>query len=83
MRWELQAPMGARELRIHFAKLDVGARYDFVELCDAAGTLVTRWDGSHTDLTTPAIPGDRAQVRFVTDESVTRWGFSIDRIESR
>jgi hypothetical protein len=80
---DLSAPAGSTEMRVHFARIEVEAGYDFVEVYDAAGTLVERYDGTSTDVTTPAIPGAAARVRLVTDFSVTAWGFHVDRIEHR
>ena len=74
---------GAREVRLHFSKIDTEAKYDFVEIIDASGNLVVRYDGVHEDLTTPAIAGNSVTVRLLTDYSVPGWGFELDSLESR
>jgi hypothetical protein len=81
--WDVAAPAGATEIRLHFARIDTEARYDFVEVYDATGALVGRWDGAHEDVLTAVVPGRTARVRLVTDYSVTRWGFHLDRLEHR
>jgi hypothetical protein len=72
---------GARFIRLHFTRLDLERGYDFLTVADRAGNIVARYTGADTDVTTPAIAGDTAVIRLVTDESVTRFGFSMDRYE--
>jgi hypothetical protein len=81
--FDLAAPAGATEVRVHFDRIEVEAGYDFVEVYDGAGTLVERYDGTLSDVTTRAMTGATARVRLVTDSSVTAWGFHVDRIEHR
>jgi len=81
MRYAVNAPAGATQMRIHFTKIDTESRYDFVEVYDGAGTLVQRYDGVHADLMTAPIMGNAAEVRLVTDYSVTSWGFDVDQVE--
>jgi hypothetical protein len=72
---------GARQIRVHFTKIDVERGYDFVRILDASGRQVHEYTGIASDVTTPPISGSAVQVRLVTDDSVTGYGFSIDRVE--
>jgi len=81
--YEIAAPAGATRLRIHFTRIDVEDNYDFVEIFDGEGSRVAKITGNHTDVTSVEIPGAAASVRLVTDYSVNRDGFDIDRIEYR
>lgn len=81
--FSVEAPAGATRFRVHFDKIDTEARYDFVEVYDAAGTRVARFDGMRTDVTTPDISGRTATIKLVTDTSVTRWGFHVDAVQWR
>ncbi len=73
---------GARFIRLHFSRIDVEQGYDFVVVTDAAGNTIARYSGSTQDVTTPAIVGDTATVQLTSDSSITRFGFSIDRVDA-
>ncbi len=72
---------GASRIRLHFTRIDVERGYDFVEIRDASDRVVARYTGDQSDVTTPSIEGDTAKIRLVSDYSVTRWGFAMDRYE--
>lgn len=72
---------GARQLRVHFTRIDVERGYDFVRILDGSGNQVHEYTGKAEDVTTPAIAGNTVQIVLATDYSVTGYGFSIDRIE--
>jgi hypothetical protein len=72
---------GARFVRVHFTRIDVERGYDFVIVKDAAGTVVARYTGASQDVTTPPISGSSATIQLVSDGSIVRYGFSIDRYE--
>ncbi|MFO0724190.1 MAG: proprotein convertase P-domain-containing protein [Myxococcota bacterium] len=72
---------GAREIRVHFSRIDTERGYDFVRILDANGTMVHEYTGSSSDVTTPSIHGESLRVQLQSDSSVTGWGFAVDRIE--
>jgi hypothetical protein len=72
---------GARYVRLHFPRIDVERGYDFVVVQDGAGNTVARYTGAGQDITTPEIEGGTAVVQLVTDGSVVRWGFAVDRYD--
>jgi subtilisin family serine protease len=75
--WHVAAPSEAREIQLHFQRIDVEAGYDFVTLRDAAGNKVGEWTGEFTEVVTDPIEGHQALVSFYSDYSVTEWGFAI------
>ncbi len=81
--WDLRAySAGAARARIHFSRLETERGYDFVEVVDlASGAVLDRFDGRMAAFTTREYETGELGVRLVTDDTVTAWGFHIDRIE--
>ena len=79
--WRLQAPAGATQMRIHFTRFDTEARFDTLTVQDSTGGTVVTYTGALGEVTTPAIRGASATLNFVSDGSVTSFGFAIDRID--
>ncbi len=75
--WQLEGPEGTLRMTVHFARFETEWGYDYVELMDADGNVVHRLTGNHTgeEFT---VEGPVVRIRFVSDQSITRWGFSID-----
>jgi hypothetical protein len=80
--WTLTNPdLGAAATKIRFARLDTEAGYDFVILSDSGGNEVQRFDGLHAlDMWSEEVSGRVVQVRLVSDESVSMWGFCVDEV---
>lgn len=72
---------GATQIRVHFARLDLERNYDFVRILDGQGEVWFEYTGTQEDVTTPPIQGDTIKIQLVTDRSITRWGFAIDRYD--
>jgi len=72
---------GARQIRVHFSRIDTERTYDTVRILDGAGRMVTEYTGKSTDVTSPAVTGSALTVQLRSDSSVTGWGFAIDRVE--
>lgn len=72
---------GARVIRAHFETIDVEQGYDFVNILDGDDKLVVRYTGKHSNITTPIITGGVMKVQLVTDYSVTKFGFVVDKYE--
>lgn len=72
---------GAKYMRLHVVRYDTEARYDYLEVADGNGAVAEQISGAGEDYTSEYIEGETMTVRFVSDRSVTRWGFLIDRIE--
>lgn len=72
---------GARYIRLHVNRYDTEARFDYLQVADADGNVVEQISGAGENYTSDYVEGDTLVVTFVSDRSVTRWGFLIDRIE--
>ena len=82
--WTVTNPdAGATSSRVHFARLEAEAFYDYVLIKDGSGNEIQRIDGSHlSGLWSNEVPGRVVQVQLVTDFSVGYWGFCVDEIET-
>jgi len=80
---EGRVPWCAARARVHFASIRTEARYDYVHVEGAGGTVQT-FDGDHTNVWSDWVDLDAAKqlaVRLETDYSVTRDGFRVDAVE--
>lgn len=72
---------GAKYIRVKVAKYDLEQGYDYVRVADGAGNTIEKVTGSGQNYTTDYIEGDTVTLNFVTDRSMTKWGFLIQEIE--
>jgi len=82
--WTVNNPdSSAQYTRVHFARLETEAGYDFVVLRDAAGIEMARYTGAYPNgLWSPPIAGAVVQVQLISDGSIVAWGFCLDAIET-
>ncbi len=82
--WTVRGPAGTRRMRVHFAQVDVESGYDFLHIRDAAGLIRQTFSkGSPLfDVWSVWVPGDTVKLNLVTDSSITRFGFVMDRYEA-
>ncbi len=73
----IEAPAGARELRLHFNRIDVEANYDFVVVRDPAGNKLAEWSGDIGAIVSEPFPFDNVSLFLFTDGSVTEWGLEL------
>lgn len=78
--WTVTEP-GAKYVRLHFERIETEARYDIIRLETPSGELIEAIDGSSDGYTSDYILGDSLVIRFVTDSSVTGWGFKMDKLQ--
>lgn len=70
---------GTGGFALHFSLLDVERNFDYVIVTDGNGAEVATYTGAYgRGATTPCIATSTANVRLVTDGSVTRRGFIVD-----
>jgi subtilisin family serine protease len=72
---------GAKYLRVIFDKVDVENGYDSITVSEGSGTTVEKLTGQLTNYTTDYLEGDTAVVHFLSDDSVTAWGFQVSQIQ--
>ncbi len=77
--WTITRP-GYTNISLHFSKIDVESGWDYVSILNGSNQTVIYYTGSQSDLWTPTIPGNTITVRLTSDDSITSWGFAIDRI---
>jgi len=69
-------------MRIHFSKVETEPGYDVILIKDANGEVLEEISGSHPNgYTTDYMDTDSVVVEFVTDFSVSFFGYAIDRYE--
>jgi thermitase len=74
---------GAKYLRVRVARFELEAGYDYVRLADSAGNTVEKVTGAGVDYVTDYIEGDTVILNFVSDRSVSKWGFLIQEVEAQ
>jgi thermitase len=74
---------GAKYLRVKVARFDLESGYDYVRVADAKGNTVEKVSGTGTDYVTDYIEGDTATLTFISDRSVTKWGYLIQEVEAQ
>ncbi|HEY4058111.1 MAG TPA: CUB domain-containing protein [Kofleriaceae bacterium] len=75
-------PSCTQQVRLHFASVQTEADYDYVTV-EPTGAAKQSFDGTLADTWTEWFDksGSSVKVRLKTDESVTRNGFAIDKLE--
>ncbi len=74
------ASLSGNRIAIHFANISVEGQFDFVEVYDENWRLVAIYTGSKQDVWTPSANGTKMYVRLKSDESVSDYGFYIDKV---
>lgn len=73
---------GVSKLRVHFSKIETEAGYDVILIKDVNGEVLEEISGNHPKgYMTDYYDVESLVVEFVTDFSVSLYGFSIDRYE--
>jgi subtilisin family serine protease len=72
---------GAKYIRVKFAKYELEQGYDYVRVADSAGNTVEKVTGTGTNYTTDYVEGDSLTINFVSDRSMSKWGYLIQEIE--
>lgn len=81
-KWTIQGPVGATKMRVHFKGFKTEARYDIVAVHAADMTQVATYSGALGDFVSAEVPGDSIIIRFVSDPSITDYGFEIDSYDA-
>jgi len=73
---------GFERISIHFSNYSVEGGYDFIEIYDENYTLIVTYTGYDYDVWTPVINGSIVRIKLISDETVTDYGFYIDKISN-
>lgn len=72
---------GAKYIRVKVARYDLESGYDYLRIADGAGTTIEKVSGAGVNYTSDYVEGDTVTINFVTDRSMTKWGYLISEIE--
>jgi hypothetical protein len=76
----LEAPRLTRELRVHFARIDLERDRDFVSIQDEWGNEIERVTGRHRGYVSKTVYGGKARVVVEASHHHASWGVSIDEL---
>ncbi len=81
-KWVIRGPENAKFMRVHFSRLELEDKYDFVYILDSKGRRMdtitsTSPDGANSWL----VSGNELTVEFKTDFSQVKWGFAVDKFQ--
>lgn len=82
LTFELSVP-GAKEIALYFEKFDTEARYDWLEIYNANGELVSRLTGSMDQSYSDIIKGEYAKIVFKSDNIIQAYGIDLTRVAYR
>ena len=72
---------GARFMRLKIEEHDLEHFYDYLAVKDGQGTEIQRIDGAGTNTVSDYVEGDTMEVEFLSDATVSYWGFRISEIQ--
>ena len=70
---------GAQKVAVHFVQFETELNYDFVYIKDKNNSTIATHHGTKTAFWAE-VTGDQINVNFVSDYSVTKWGYKIDQV---
>ena len=72
---------GAKQIQIHFSRLDLEPYYDYVALYDSTNTLIAKYDRGNApaDGWSAIVNGDTVYLKVYTDYSVHYSGYEVDK----
>lgn len=71
---------GASKVALHFDRFETENNYDSVYFYDGEGNKIGEMTGLNSKSFSPVALGDTIVIQFVTDKTVTGYGFDVDRI---
>ena len=74
---------GARKMRLHFSRIAVDHYGDEIRIDDAEGRMVEQINGLFGEHWSAVIPGNRAAISLIANQSLSDYGFRIDRVQWR
>ncbi|MFN8944477.1 MAG: S8 family serine peptidase [Pseudobdellovibrionaceae bacterium] len=80
--WEISIPE-AKEMALYFSKFDLENRYDFLEVYDASGKLLTKYSGGMDESFSDAIQGNYVKIVFKSDNIINNYGFDLTKVAFR
>ena len=79
--WKQFQAIGAKFIRLKVNRIDLEKPYDRIDIYDKYKTLYGKATGYGTNKSFIHVPGDTLLLHFSTDNSYSKWGFEIDKVE--
>ncbi|MFH2019879.1 MAG: S8 family serine peptidase [archaeon] len=67
-------------ISVHFLNISLEPEWDYLKVLDANNNTIAVYTGHHNNTWSPSVVGDTLYLKFESDESITDWGFAVDRI---
>ena len=77
-KFVIEAP-GAKRVAVFFPRFDTEFSFDKVTFKSGSGEVLGVWSGKHDGEYSPIAEGSKLIMEFVSDDSVSTYGFDIDR----
>lgn len=77
----VEAPAGAKYMRVVFSKVDLEDRYDTIKIIDATGAEAETITGTRENAVTGFVEGAKLTIRFKADSSNVKWGFAVGKVQ--
>lgn len=83
--WTISASAGTSKMRVHFTQMQFEPNLDHLDVMDKNGTVIQQYSNNTTayDVWSPWVTGDTIKLRLVTDNSLNRWGFKMDKYDQQ
>ncbi len=72
---------GAKYMRLVAKKIELETGYDFLRIDDKNGTTVQKMSGAGINMASDYVEGDTLSVTFISDRSISKWGYLVEEIE--
>lgn len=79
--WTIEGPADAKFVRVVLSKIELEDGYDFLKIYDANGVEVDSMSGRGENVASFYVPGNKIKLKFSSDSSETRWGFSVGKLQ--
>ena len=76
---ETYSKAGATQVAVHFSRFETESNYDFVYIKDGNGATKATHHGTKSAFWA-VVAGDEIRVNLVSDYSVRKWGYKIDKV---
>ena len=79
--WTLEGPANAKFMCVVLSKVDLEEGYDFLKVVDGSGQEMDSVSGKSENTSTFYVSGNKMTLKFTSDSSETRWGFSVAKLQ--
>ena len=77
--WNITMP-GFSRIAIHFKNISLEEDFDIIYVKNASGDVIGKYTGYLNNVWSDSVKGDTIYLNFVSDGSISDWGFSIDKV---